>query len=130
MKKSNFLFPKKDIGTPINFIPVPSPHLSKITTKFSKQHTLPENFANFDFPNKIKEVDEDELIGSKNSGNEKLEYSKKNIFEEFLVIGIDKKDFMNSKIDEFAEGFTPAKIIYHYENEDKKDQDWFVNINS
>ena len=130
MKKSNFLIPKKDVGTPINFIPMISPHLKNIPSKFQKDHDHKSHYDTTinSFPKKIKEVDEEDLVGSKN--NENTENSieiktMKSIFEEFLVMGIDKTEFIRVYNNEYNEGFTPAKIIYHFENIAKANADWY-----
>ena len=125
---------------PITFLPLASPHLGNNVLKFSK------------FFRKIKEEDEEMVLSEEkltdeklknqietkinqenhqnlskgSSENREIECSKKCIFEEFLVIGLDKKDFeMDKNVENVNDGFFPAKILYFFDGDSKPDIDWY-----
>lgn len=102
---------------PITFMPLPSPHLGNNLLKFPA------------FFKKIEEEEELEDFGAsktlKKPEKNEIQASKKNIFEEFMVIGLEKQEFIE-KIDgeKTNDGFLPAKILYCYEKDQKDNRDW------
>lgn len=113
-RKSSFLNPKKDVGTPINFVPL---------NELGKKQ---------DLSGYLKKVEEDNLRQNiterKNFANheEKNKMSSKHLFEEFVVMGIDKNDFKNNN--SLNEGFDPAKILYFFDCSENKSVDWLNTL--
>lgn len=108
---------KEDI-LPINFLPLNSPHINSTTAKkFSK------------FFKKIDEVNEEENVSQImiNEKKKEIEVSKKSLFEEFFLIGLDKNEFIASNIDEgkVLDGFFPGKILYSFQGDGKTNEDWY-----
>lgn len=111
-RKSSFLNAKKDVGTPINFVPL---------NELGKKPDFSANLRKIEEETHRQNITErKDFVNQEDNKNT----SSKNLFEEFVVMGIDKEEFKNNN--SLNEGFDPAKILYIFDSSKNKSVDWFI----
>ena len=129
---------------PITFLPLASPHLAGNYLKFQKVFKKIKEEEEEELHNSLKSgktektenlEEKKEKISEKCEKNEKfnekieknnngIEGSKKRIFEEFLVIGLEKSEFVAAQV-KINDGFFPAKILYEFDGSEGAKVDWY-----
>lgn len=99
----------------IEFTPYSSSLKSKKEISATKKSSRKSSSHNMEMINEFETKNNDEILEEHNKIPTPKKHTKKNLFEEFLLIGIDKTDFLKIESDnESTKGYLTPKIMFEH----------------